>query len=158
MLRIESALAEIFDILLFNHLADLIHRDFVDLLNFVRSAEAVEEVEERNLSLKRSGVGDHRHIVRFLNGVGAEHRKTCLTAGHDIAVIAENAETLASERTCGNMENRGSKLAGNLIHVGNHEEQALRRGKGRRQRACRQRTVNSASGTAFGFHLDDRGN
>ena len=158
MLRIESALTEIFNILLFDHLADLLHRDFVDLLDFVGSTEAVEEVEERNLSLERRSVGDHRHIVGLLNGVRAEHRETGLTAGHNVAVVTENAETLARERASGNVEDRRSELAGDLVHIGNHEEQALRRRKGRRQRAGRQRTVNGTGGAAFGFHFDDRGN
>ena len=158
MLGIESALAEIFDILLVDHLADLIHRNLVDLLDFVGRAEAVEEVEERNLGLERRGVGDHRHIVGFLNGVGAEHREAGLTAGHNVAVVTENAETLASERAGGNVEDRRSELTGDLVHVGDHEEQALRRRKGRRQRAGRQRTVHGTGGAAFGFHFDDRGN
>ncbi len=92
MLRIERAGAEVLDELVVDHLADDFGRDLVDLLDLVGGAEAVEEVEERNLRLERRGMRDHRHVVRLLDAVRAEHRKARLTAGHHIALVAEDAE------------------------------------------------------------------
>ncbi len=99
VLGVESALAEILDILLVNHLTNHIHRDFFNLLNLVRGAEAVEEVEERNLRGKRRGMGDHRHVMRFLHAVRSEHRETRLAASHHVSLVAEDAERVGGERT-----------------------------------------------------------
>lgn len=49
----------------------------------------------------------------------------------------------------------GSCSPGDFVHVGNHEEQALRRGVGGREGTRSERAVHGAGGTAFGFHLDD---
>ena len=50
----------------------------------------------------------------------------------------------------------GGQLAGDLVHVGDHQQQALRRREGRRQRAGLQRAVNGAGRAAFALHLDHR--
>ena len=149
MLRIKRTLAEVLDELVIDHLADHLGRDLIDLLDLVGGAEAVEEVEERNLRLERRGVRDHRHVVRFLNRVRAEHREARLTAGHDVALVAEDAEALARERTRGDVEHGRGELARDLVHVRDHEEEALRRREGRRQRARRERAVNRTGGAAL---------
>lgn len=46
-------------------------------------------------------------------------------ADHDIGVVAKNRQRLASNGASRDMDNTGQELAGNLVHVGNHEEQAL---------------------------------
>ena len=154
VLRIEGAAAEIGDVVVVDHLADHVIPDLVDLLHFVGGAEAVEEVEERNLRFKRCGMGDHRHIVGFLHRVGAEHRETGLAAGHHVAVVAENAETLTCEGARGDVEHGRRKLTRDLVHVGDHEEETLRRRECRRKRTRGERTMNRTGCAAFGFHLD----
>ena len=158
MLRIERALAEVLDELVVDHLADDVGRNLLDLLDLVGGAEAVEEVHERNLRLERGRVGDHRHIVGFLNRVGAEHREAGLTAGHDVALVTEDAEALARERTSGHVEDGRAEFAGDLVHVRDHEEETLRRREGRRERARRESAVHRTGRATFGFHLDDGGN
>jgi hypothetical protein len=49
------------------------------------------------------------------------------------------------------------QLAGDLVHVGDHQQQTLAGGEGRRQRAGLQRAVHRAGGAAFRLHLDDGG-
>ncbi len=47
------------------------------------------------------------------------------------------------------------QLARDLVHVRQHQQQALRRGEGRRQRAGLERPVDRAGGAALALHLDD---
>ena len=49
--------------------------ELLDLGHFVRGAEAVEEVQERNARFERGGLGDQRPSPYFLDGVGAQHRQ-----------------------------------------------------------------------------------
>ena len=49
------------------------HFDFVD---FMRGAEAVEKMQERDPRFERSGVRDQCHVHGFLHGVGGEHGKS----------------------------------------------------------------------------------
>ena len=53
------------------------------------------------------------------------------------------------------MEHARQQFAGDLIHIGNHQQQTLRRGERRRQGTALQRTVYGACGTGFGLHLDN---
>ena len=91
----------------------------------------------------------------FLDVALREHRKARLATAHDIGMIAEDVERVARERTCAYVEDARQLLAGDFVHVGNHEEQALRRGVGGREGTRSERAVHGAGGTAFGFHLDD---
>ena len=50
-----------------------------------------------------------------------------------------------------------TKLASDLVHVGNHQQQALRRRERRGERARLQRPVQRAGGAAFALQLDDGG-
>ena len=50
---------------------------------------------------------------------------------------------------------RGQQLAGDLVHVGDHQQQALGCGVGGGQSARRQRAVDSAGGTGLRLHFDD---
>src|SRR5207248_2137966 len=45
--------------------------DFVD---FVRSPEAIEKVQERNPRFEGGSLGNQRKIVRLLDGIRSEHR------------------------------------------------------------------------------------
>ena len=157
MLGVEGAAAEVGDVVVVDHLADDVLRDLLDLLDLVGGAEAVEEVEEGDLGLKRGGVGDHRHVLGLLDGVRAEHREAGLAAGHDVALVAEDAEGVGGEGAGRDMEDGRDEFAGDLVHVRNHEEEALRGREGRRERTGRQRAVDRAGGAAFGLHLDDGG-
>jgi len=48
-------------------------------------------------------------------------------------------------------------IAGDLVQVRQHQQQALRRGEGGGQRAGLQRAVNRAGGAGFGLHLHHLG-
>ncbi len=70
-------------------------------------------------------------------------------------MVTEDRERLGRNRTGRNMKNRRGQLAGDLEHVRDHQQQALRCGKGGAQRTCLQCTVNSTGGAAFRLHFND---
>lgn len=126
-----------------------------NLLDLVGGAEAVEEVQERHLALDGGQVGDGREVHDLLDVGLGEHGEAGLAAGHDVGVVAKDVERLRGDGTCGDMEDARQLLCRNLVHVGDHEQKALRRRIGRGQGTCAQRAVDGAGGTRLGLHLDD---
>ena len=53
------------------------------------------------------------------------------------------------------MEHAGQQFAGDLVHVGDHQQQALRSGVGSGQRTGLQRAVHGTGGAGLALHLDD---
>ena len=150
-----AAGAEFFNGLLVNHLGDGLVRDFFVFVDFVGSTESVKELEERDFGRIGGEVGDESHVQFFLDGVGGQHRETRVAAGHDVRVVAEDGEGLAGEGTGGHVEDGREKFAGDLVHVRNHQEEALGGRVGGGQRASGQHAVDGAGGTCFGLHFDD---
>jgi len=136
-----------------DHRPDVVLAELLDLVHFVRSAEAVEEVEERHPGFQRGGVGDHGHVLRLLHGGGGEHRPAGRSAGHHVAVVAEDRQRVGGHRSGGDVEHGGSQLAGDLEHVGDHQQQTLRGGEGAGQGPGLQRTVNGSGGTRLALHF-----
>ena len=100
-------------------------------------------------------MGDQRHVHRFLHAVGGQHGKAGLAAGHDVGMVAEDRQRVIGQRAGGNVEHARQQLAGDLVHVGDHQKQALRGGERAGQRARGKGAVHSAGGAAFGLHLGD---
>ena len=157
MFRIQGAGAELFDLVPGNESLNLFvvvfGVDGVDLLDFVAGAETVEEVEERHGALQGRQMGNQGHVVRFLDRVAGQHGETGLAAGHNVAVITENVQRVIGQGAGADMEDRGRQFAGDLIHVGDHQQQALGRGEGGGQSAGGQGAVHSAGGAGFGLHF-----
>ena len=84
----------------------------------------------------------------------ASMRKAGLPAGHDVGVVAEDRQRVGGQRARRDVDDERRQLAGDLVHVGDHQQQALRGREGRGQRAGLQRAVDGAGGAAFGLHLD----
>ena len=91
----------------------------------MRGAEAVEEMQERQARFKRGDMRNERQVACFLHGVGAEHRPTRGAACHDVGVVAEDGESVRRKRASRNMHDRGRQFAGDLVHVGDHQEKSL---------------------------------
>ena len=127
MLRIEGVIAERLDSVHVEHVLQIVEVPNSNLLNLVRSAEAVKEVQERNLALNSCKVSNGCEIHYFLDIALSEHGKAGLTASHNIGVIAENVKRVGGNRTSRHMENARQALASDLIHIRDHEEQTLRR-------------------------------
>ena len=155
MLRVQRVIAELLDSLHVAHVLEVLvvpHGDFLDL---VAGAETIEEVEERNLALKSGEVRHRGEVHDFLDVALGEHGKAGLTTRHDVGVIAKDVERLGSHGTSRHVENRGKALAGNLVHVGDHQQQALGSRVGGGQCTSAQRTVDGTSGTGLGLHLNN---
>ena len=129
--------------------------DQLDLLDFVRRAEAVEEVQERHARLQRHEVCDAREVHDLLHRRGGQHGETGLTRSHHVLVVAEDRQRLCGQRTRRNVEHAREQLAGDLIHVGDHQQKALRCGEGRGQRTALQRSVHGAGSAGLRLHFND---
>ncbi len=99
-------------------------------------------------------MGHSAQIHDFLHVGLGQHGKTGLTAGVHVGVVAEDVQRLSSHGTGGDVEDSGQQFAGDLVHIGDHQQQALGCGVGGGQGTSGQRAVNGTCGTGFGLHLD----
>ena len=137
--------------------AQVVVGEQLDRVQLVRGSEPVEEVHERHPGLERRGLRDEREVVGLLNRGRGEQREARLADRHHVGVVAEDRQPLRRERPGGHVQHRRRQLAGDLVHVRDHQQQALRGGERRRQRAALQRTVQGAGRPALALHLDHRG-
>ncbi len=126
-----------------------------NLLDFMRGAEAVEEVDEGNAAFDGGQVSHSTQIHDLLHVGLAQHGEAGLTAGIHIGVVTEDVQRLRGDGTGGNVEYCGQQLTGDLEHVGDHQQQTLRSGVGGRQGTGCQRAVDSTGGTGLGLHFND---
>ena len=112
-------------------------------------------MNERNSALDSGKVRYAAQVHDFLHGAGAEEGETGLAAGHDVGVVAEDGERVGRNGTRGHMEDAGEQFARDLIHVREHQQEALGCGIGGGESAGLQRAVDCACGAAFGLHFDD---
>ena len=155
VLRIQRMSSERVDRVPVEHFAEILIIPDFDLLNLVRGAEAVEEVEERDLALDCGEVRNRAEVHDLLRAVGAQHRVAGLAACINIRVVAENVQGMGRNAARGNVDNARQQLAGHLVHVRDHQEQALRRRVGGRQRTGSKRAVHGARRTGFRLHFRD---
>ena len=100
-------------------------------------------------------MGDQGHILRLLHGAGGQHGKAGLAAGHNVRLVAEDAQRVGSQGAGRYVEHAGQQLAGDLIHIGYHQQEALRGGESACQRTRGQRAVYGARGARFRLHFCD---
>ena len=72
-------------------------------------------------------------------------------------MVAENGKRLRGQRARRNVEDRGGEFAGDLEHIGDHQQQALRGREGGSERAGLQCAMQRAGRSAFALHFDHRG-
>ena len=152
---VQSLLTELLHSLHVAHFLQIGVIPLLDLLVLMRSTEAIEEVQEGNLALDGAQMCDRGQIHDFLHAALDQHCKAGLTACHNVAVITKDVQGLSSNGTCRNIEHAGQLLSSDLVHVGDHQQQALRSGEGGGNSTCTQRAVHSASSAGLRFHLDD---
>ncbi len=155
VLRVERVIAEGLDGVHVDHLGEIGIVPGGDLLDLVGGAETVEEVQERNLALDGSEVRHGSEVHDLLDVALGEHGEAGLAAGHDVGVIAEDVKSVGGDATGGHVEDARQALARDLVHVRDHEQQALRRRVGRGQSTGTERTVDGTGSTGLGLHLDD---
>ena len=136
-----------------DHRPDLLVGNDRDLVLFVRCTKAVEEIHDRHTRFQGRRLRDQREIVRLLHRGCGEHGKAGHARAHHVRVIAEDRQRLRRERTCRNVKHARRQFAGDLVHVGQHQQQALRRGVSRCEGTALQRAVHRTGSTALGLHL-----
>ena len=80
-----------------------------------------------------------------------------MTDRHHILVIAVNRKRVRGDGARRDVENRAGEFTRDLVHVGDHQQQALRGGEGGGKRAGLQSAVDRARRAAFGLHFDYEG-
>ena len=155
MLGIEGVLTEGLDGVHVAHLGEVLIIPDRDLLDLVAGAEAVEEVDEGDLAGQRREMGDGAEVHDLLHVALAEHGKAGLAAGHHVGMVTEDVQRVGGNGTRGNMEHAGELLGSDLVHIGDHQQQALRRRVGGRQSAGAEGAVHRAGRAGLGLHLDD---
>ena len=154
-LGVERAFAEGLDRVHVDHPGQVVVVPDLDLLDLVGGAEAVEEVDEGDAALDGGQVRHGAQVHDLLRVALGEHREAGLAAGVDVGVVAEDVQRVGGDGTGRNMEDARQQFAGELIHVGDHEQQALGGGIGGGQGAGGQRAVHGARRARLGLHLHD---
>ena len=72
-------------------------------------------------------------------------------------MIAEDRQGMGGDAAGGNMHAEGRQFTGNLVQIGQHQQQALGRGKGGHQGTGLQRPVHGPGGTGLGLHFHHAG-
>ena len=137
------------------HFLEVLVVPLLDLLDLVRGAETVKEVDEGHAALDGRQMR-HGGQVHDLLRVGlAQHGETGLAGGVDVAVVAEDVQRLGGDGTGRHVKDAGQLLGRDLVHVGDHQQQALAGREGGGDGAGAKRTVHSAGGACLRLHLDD---
>ena len=136
-----------------HHVLQVLVIPHLDLLQLVRGTEAVKEVQERHSALDGRKVRNRAEVHDFLYVGLCEHRKARLTTRHNVAVVTENVQRVAGKGSGRDVEYARQQLARDLVHVRDHQQQALRRRVRRRQCARVQRAVYRARCARLRLHL-----
>ena len=154
MIRVERTAAERLNGIPVEDLREVSIVHDLDLLDLMRGAESVKEVDERHTSLDGDEMRYCREIHDLLHARLGEHGDTCLTRCHDILMVAENVQRGGGNGACTDVEHARQQLTCNFIHIGDHQQKPLRCCVGRRQRTRLQRPVDSTCSTGLRLHLN----
>ena len=130
----------------------------LDLRHLVAGPEPVEEVQERQSGAKGGGVRDRGQILCLLHGGRGQHRPTRLARSHHVAVIAEDRQGVGGDSPGGHVDHGGRELSGDLVHVGQHQQEPLGGGEGRGEGPCLERAMHCSRRPCLRLHLDHVGN
>lgn len=99
------------------------------------------------------------HIMSFLNRVSRQISESGLQVTlqfhpysaslEHIPIIAIQASSHSGNRAARNMNDSRQKFSSNLVHIGNHQHQTLRRGESRAKQSSRESSVQGTSSTSF---------
>ena len=153
MIRIQSLVTELLNLVQIDHILQIIVIPNLNLLNLVRGAEAVEEVDERKLSVNCCAVSNRCQIHNLLNGALAEHGSTGLTTCIYVRMVTEDVQCMSSYAACRNVEYGRKTFACNLVDVRDHQKKSLGSGKGRGHGTCYDGAVCCTCSTCLGLHL-----
>ena len=129
----------------------------LDLVDLVRGAEPVEEVQEWDPRLERRGVGDEREVLGFLHRRGAEHREAGRPRSHHVAVIAEDRQRVGRHGAGRDVHHERRQLTCDLEHVGIISSSPCEAVKVVRARPTWSAPCSAPAAPALALHLDDVG-
>ena len=153
IIRVQATFTEGINCVLIEQLFQISIIHNLNLLDFVRGTEAVEEVQERNTALDSTQMCHACQVHNLLYAALSQQSKAGLTCSHNVLVVTKDRQRACCQRTCRNVEYSRQQLASHFIHIRNHQEQALRCGISSSQRTCLQRAVNCAGGTSLRLHF-----
>ncbi len=136
-----------------DHSGNCVVGDGVDGRNLVARAPSVEEVQHRHSPFYGRKMGHKSEIHHFLHAAGGKHCESSATAGHHVLMIAEYRQGVGGYGAGAYMEHYREKFAGDLIHVGYHQQQSLRGGECRSQSAGRGCAVSGSGRTELALHF-----
>ena len=151
--RVHGPASEIFDGLPVHQGCHIV---IVDELNFLNLHTGSEPIKKVHKGKARSNAGQMRHqgqIHHLLHGSGSQQGKSGLPHRIDVRVVTEYGKRMGCHGACRNVKHHGHQFSGNLVHVGDHQQQPLggRKGGGKCPRG--ETPVNSAGSTGFRLHL-----
>jgi len=129
--------------------------DHFDLLDFIGGPEPVEKMDKREAGPNTGQVGHQGQVHDLLGGGRSQKRKPGLANGVDVRVVPEDGEGVARHRAGGDMEHAGHDLAGDLVHIGNHQQEPLRGRKRSGQGPRGQGPVHRTRGPRLRLQLHD---
>ncbi len=140
-----------------DHGTHVVEGELLYLLNLVRGAEAVEEVQEREARAQGRRLGYQGEVHHLLHVVGTKHGPAGGAAGHDVGMVAEDGEGLRRYGARRDVEDRGGEFPRDLVHVGDHQQKPLARREGRGERTRLQRAVHRPRRPTLGLQLGHKG-
>ena len=87
-------------------------------------------MQERHAAFDGGQVRHRSEVHDFLHRTGGEEGEARLAGAHHVGVVAENGQSLGGEGTGRDVEHARKQLTGNLVHIGNHQQETLRGGVG----------------------------
>ena len=118
------------NVFVIDHRAHIFEAELFDLHDFVGSAEAIEEVQERHTGLQGGALRDQSSVMRFLNRVGGDQCETGLAGCHNVGLVTENGQSVRRQGAGSHMEDGGDQFTGDLVHVRDHQQKTLGSGEG----------------------------
>ena len=106
--RVEGTRTMLVNLLLGHQRAQGVVRERHDLVNLVRGAKTIKEVNKWHAAFQRRDMGDKGKILRFLHAAGAEQGAAGLTHRHHIGVVAKNRQRMGRDSSRGNVQHKGS--------------------------------------------------
>ena len=123
----------LFNLVPWQELLQLIIANDLNLVDFVRGPETIHEMQKGNPRVEGGDLANGRHVVGLLYRKTTEHTQTTTTDKHGITMISINGKGFSCQGTRGDVDDCRQQFAGNLVNVGNKEQQTLRGCKGRCQ-------------------------
>ena len=153
MFRIQGVLAESPQGVHVHQRAEILIVPRLDLLDLMGGAETVKEMEEGHPAVDSGQVRHSPQIHDLLRGGGGQQGKACLADAHDITVVTENGQCMGAKGAGRHMEHTWQHLAGDLIHIRDHQQQPLGGGVSSGQGTGLQGTMDRTGRPTLGLHL-----